>query len=792
MSRSEEASKASSVKSLTALAGLHSVTAAHLYFEKLQSGLDNILIKGQNIEELWCLVDWHRYILMSWIEVKKQGDRGREGRWFPMTDIWLGIIDAMVDLIFNYALPSQHHQRSIYQGTEYRGQYYKELNLRNMLTRANFENHPPVLDLIIKHQRARIDSSSMQKDFDSWAGDTSSTRNELINDQRDAWTDPPRMEDPFQKLATATRHNIKGVLSEEQLQSRRQCGIESSDFQIFIEEIQENIHELITLLTEEERKELFLALERAFRTALRNRPRVDIAVRYMRFVRLLINTWLPSNPSITSRLDAKFQEGIQSVLIDGIAPCRRGINFTAKDLQDAITLGGDIRGRARGPDDCALWAAARSLGSIEMFKALVDAGAPYTITPRENESPLQAAVEQQNIEILAFLLSSKSHSFQIDVNHADVDGMTALHVAARTCCKRAVDMLLRHPEIDVNARNHDGKTPFLLLLAEWASINRDKHAVVRTFLADKRVDYYCKSTDRYNALHYAAFLTDATLSILLRHFKSIDKQVKYINAPAWDVGTPLHAAVDANSKLNVRLLLRNGADPTVGGHSGSPLQVACYKLHLGPMQELLSLPQSLGEQWPLSTDDFEDNYDPCGCGSPVTLILWHLPGATNLKYIGHVQRALKLVLAAKPDLELRNFKGRSVLCNGIRHMGNNHRHLLIDILRAGANVNSQDNNGDSPLHLLLQQYTFSEELFKILLKWGADPELTNKQGRTAIAAAMIATPRSPYTDILPAIVREHKVEVAVARETQVPRQQKRKKSSLRSMSNPFSVLDTDE
>ena len=784
MSHSEEGVERRGVTSLTALTGLHSVVSAHLYYESLQSGLDNIFVKGDNVDELWCTVDWHRYILKSWIEVKKQGHRGPKESWFHMTNIWLHIIDATVDLTFNYALPSQHQQRSILQETELRG-LTRVLNLRNMLRRSNSDDHPSIMHLIIDHQRAWTDPPRKQKHFDGWADDTPDASNELIEHQQDAWTDSPRMQKPFVKLATEIRRNIRGTFSEGELQFQRQCRIESSDFQNFIEEIEEKIKELITLLPEEEQERLYLALERAFQTALYNRPRHNVSVRYMRFMQLLINTWLPSNLSIRPNVDAIFQQEIQKTLEYGITPYGRRIPFTTQDLQATIALGADIRGRVDGREDCSLLAAADSQCPIDLFKALVDAGAPYTIEPVQNMSPLKAAAERGNIDILAFLLNSKNHSFRINVNHADANGDTALHRAAVWTCEKQVDALLQHPDIDVNSRNHEGDTPFLLAVQGRGP---DKYAVVRKFIDDKRVDCHCKSTQLANALHYAAMSKDATLSIILTHLGGI-------NATASNGDTPLHCAVRANSKTNVRLLLKNGADPTIVDGFGTPLQLACHEQHLGPMKELLSLPQSLDKQWPISADDLRDDYNTGGGGSlvprgsPVALVLRDLVFNRSKKEIGYTQRALKLVLAAKPDLEHRNCKGQSVLSVLSRSIQEEHRHILIDVLRAGANVNSQDNDGNSPSHLLLGRYPQVEGLFEILLKWGADPYLTNKEGKTAIAAAR---PINPYTDKLWAIVREHQSSVLIAQESKNPRQQRVKKSRLRSMSNPFSVLANDE
>ena len=720
----------SNVKSLAALAGRRSVFETYLYYEDLQAGLDTILITGDNVEEMWCLVDWHRYLLILWIEVKERGRRGLEQKWFRMMETWLDVIDAMVDLIFNYASPSQHHQRSILQNREFVGSTRK-VHLRNMQESTRGLN---LRNMLREPHDEQFSLTDRDRDL-----------LESITNQQHSCTDSPLIyEKPFRKRVTGIRRNINDTVPEEKLQLQRRCGIESSDFQSFIEEIDEKIKELVSLLPEKEQEELYLAAERACRTALINCPIIDVKLRYIRFIEPLKN-WLPRNPSLGSDLDVTFHRAIQNAFGSGISSCRPAELFTTKDLQDIIALGADIRGRVCGRYDCSLWAAAGSPCSIDLFKALVDAGAPYTIEDIRNESPLHAAAQNDNIDILAFLLSKK-RSLQINVNHADRGGMTALHAAARACRRRAVDLLLQQSDIDANAQDPNGNTPLLLAIRAPTG-SKDKYAVVRNLLKNKRVDTHYKTTRAVSALHHAARSKDAILPLVLRHVKSV-------NATARDGSTPLHFAVSADASENVSFLLKNGADPTAigrfeyvswlesdGGYVapniskgvGTPLQLACHERYLGPMRILLSIPQSLGKQWPFSNYNPTVEYDTIH-GDPVTLILQ--PFRWYGKQIGDVQRALKLVLGAEPDLELRDRNGRSVLSVVSLSIEKGHEQILLDILRAGANVNSQDNNGDSALHLLLSENRSPhvEELFNILLQWGADPALTNKQGKTAIAA----------------------------------------------------------
>ncbi|KAL8793304.1 MAG: hypothetical protein Q9195_004081 [Heterodermia aff. obscurata] len=722
MSYSKEEPGQSGVISLATSTGLQSMIEAHLYFEELQSGLGSIFILGDNAKEMWCIVDWHRYILSRWIELKKKGHRGSQERWVPIMDTWINIIDAVFDLMFNYALPSEHHQRLSVRESP------KGLNFRNMVTRS-----PHVYDPLTKDDKKLLDP--------------------IIN-QYQAWTGLPHPhEKPFRKLVAGIRRTIKSNLPKERLQLQRQRGIESSDFQNFTEEIDEKIKQLIALLPEEEQEELYFTFHRVFKAAIHNGAKMDS--RCLRFVRSLIDTWLPSSTACRKDIDAEFRIHLQIRFDTMISPHSREEVPTTKDVLDTIALGADVRGGVMCIKDYSLWEAAGSLCPIGVFKALVDLGAPYTMESDQLQSPLHAAVKEGNIDIVAFLLDSKNHSFQLDVNYRDERGKTALHVAAGHCRRRAVDLLLQHPDIDANAQDRFDNTP-LLTAVQVEPGTQDKYAVLKKLLEDKRVDrsseskIYSDMSHYASALHYAAMLRDATLAIVLRYVRSI-------NAETTEGETPLHFAVRANSKPNVNMLLKRGANPNVICIYGyTPLQLACEERQLGAMEELLSIQQSLVNQWPLPIEDPSIGYEAREAkyhGSPVTLVLRDMSDATRRKR-GRFQLALELILKAKPNLEFRDGNGRSVLSVLILDYTWIDRDILLTVLRAGANVNSRDDNGDTPLHLLISQDSYIDEAFKILLRWGADPEITNKKGQNVIAA----NPTHFLIDSLVAMVKDLNLE----------------------------------
>lgn len=63
----------------------------------------------------------------------------------------------------------------------------------------------------------------------------------------------------------------------------------------------------------------------------------------------------------------------------------------------------------------------------------------------------------------------------------------------------------------------------------------------------------------------------------------------------------------------------------------------------------------------------------------------------------------------------------------------NDRERVINLIQKGVNVNSRDQNGDTPLHLAV--YYNNVEVVKILIRYGANPRIKNRQGFSSIDIA---------------------------------------------------------
>ena len=698
--RSTDKPEDSHVKSLTALTGVYLVKEAYEFFEELQADLSSIEIQGDDVDELWCTLDWLRYILGLWVEQIKKS-RGSERKWLDIKESWEVIIQTTVALNLSYAHPSDCHQRP---------------NCKDNTESLGFGK------IIYDHRCQYILAEH----------ETSLMKSILQATEEEAWSTPFFHERAFTGLIDSTMDDVAMIRSPVPLHEQRRSGIKSTIFKDFIEVLGKAIRDLIVFSTAEDQEEIYMALHRALRTALlRSDDNVDTKIRYLKFYHSLLSTRPFNNDTLKIGIEWIFQSRVQGLFGDLIS-CSfdsskpESFPYTVKNLEDTLALGGDVRGLVELRENCSLWIAARS-NNYQFFKALVHAGAPYTMESTFDRTPLHAAAEAGNLDIVAFLLSSEQQYLRIDINQGDSRGRTALHEAAENGSESVIKLLLQQPGIDANAIDYGQQTPFRLAL--WAKTNRSKkYACIGIFLRNERVDCNIKTNNSANALHIAAMSKDVTLKTIIRHIKGINDQDER-------GATPLHLAVEFNSKPNVDILLSHGADPTVSDKNGfTPLLLAFQKRHLGPLELLLSLPGSLKHLSPELIGGLQRRCHP-HC-SPVTLVLFDYEYVTK-RTRADLIRVLRTILATKPDLEMRNDIGQSVLNYAIEAGDEN---AVLELLQAGADVNSQDHDGRTPLHRLMRSKRCPDpDKVELLLEWGADISLEEKNGHAAFTADWVSS-----------------------------------------------------
>jgi ankyrin repeat protein len=171
---------------------------------------------------------------------------------------------------------------------------------------------------------------------------------------------------------------------------------------------------------------------------------------------------------------------------------------------------------------------------------------------------------------------------------------------------------------------------------------------------------------------------------------------------AWGV-TPLMAAASRGHTEIVRLLLEYGADPMVWDESerpSSPLLDAIRNHHPDAVREIAR----------------RINPDACSWGLPFAVLSGDLPTVEALLDCG-----------ANPDAAASS-DGRTPLMHAVAAQ----RYDLVELLlRRGAAINQPDRCTPLMLAVLLRHSSMAERL----LDAGADPDVADREGRTALSLA---------------------------------------------------------
>ena len=219
---------------------------------------------------------------------------------------------------------------------------------------------------------------------------------------------------------------------------------------------------------------------------------------------------------------------------------------------------------------------------------------------------LMGAITNANTQILDALLARKN----IEVNQADLDGFTALHLASQVGNVDAVRSLLVHPLLDINARNRYGYTALfcaalcpneeaaikisaLLLDSRAKTFYRDKTggatAIMRAvdsgyirlveYLLERRAFRLSEIDNQGRGLLHAAAVGGQSemAEALIVKYTEAGIEVDTIDNKG---RTPLHDACRAGSRPLVNLLIDSKANPLIEDHAHrSCLQVAWQNGH---------------------------------------------------------------------------------------------------------------------------------------------------------------------------------------------------------------------
>ena len=201
--------------------------------------------------------------------------------------------------------------------------------------------------------------------------------------------------------------------------------------------------------------------------------------------------------------------------------------------------------------------------SLEVGRVLVESHADLNVTDTYNRTPLYHATLTNNIDFVKYLLQGA------DINIADKDGKSPLHVAGLYGYDSVVDVLLSH------GAQMDRKTSMGETALHFAS-SRGNHSTIR-LLCEKGADANSTTADGSTSLSLAArFGHSDCLRLLIEYKADVEIENK-------DGMRALHEACAGNHLDVVDELLQYGADSGAVTKDGQmPYAVAssleCQKL----------------------------------------------------------------------------------------------------------------------------------------------------------------------------------------------------------------------
>lgn len=352
-----------------------------------------------------------------------------------------------------------------------------------------------------------------------------------------------------------------------------------------------------------------------------------------------------------------------------VAARRRNPDALLPEVVALLVEGGADVNTADNRGGTLLEEAARS-GNPAIVAILLEAGADVNLPDGRRTTPLHEAARGGNLDVVRILLEAGA-----DI-HATGPGYTPLHVAAFEGAAEIVHALLV-AGADVNAGASDGYgTPLL--------------RAVRTRRAG-----------------------EAAVIVLLSAGADPDARDEWGK-------TPLYEAAHAGRPAAVRALLGAGADPdALTDHGESPLHAAAA--YAGP--EVIALLADAG-------------VDPNGLDghSHAPLHDAVLSGRYGRSREERWKVRISALLEAGADLNVRTATGDTPLHLSIHLPGSEGRPdttVLSWLVRAGAGLNARNEMGQTPLHVARALHNLPA--MRKLLEIGADPELRDDAGRTAVA-----------------------------------------------------------
>ncbi|XP_055354606.1 serine/threonine-protein phosphatase 6 regulatory ankyrin repeat subunit B-like [Paramacrobiotus metropolitanus] len=482
------------------------------------------------------------------------------------------------------------------------------------------------------------------------------------------------------------------------------------------------------------------------------------------------------------------EESLETVDNEGYIPLFRSVERSSaravKELLSSNTTAQLTYHNAKMDGDTVLHFALR-LGQTDIFRILLEAGAPVNEMNILNQTLLHVAVIMNNVQAITHL-----HEFHANANLRDKYDRTPLQLAVERGSSTVIDQLITHYPESIHVRTEDGstlahiaalyghaETMVTLLkrgvyphmpnksgaLALHAAARAGHASVIQSILSTRNAFVDAKTRKNYTALHLAVeFGKVNVVEVLLGagaspHTKggtqgetplhvaaklpngvlaavSLIKSGANVNAKLDNQDTPLHLAARAGGKEMVRILLQEKADSVAKNFNGeTPFLLACRSCHYEVAKILIEhLTEHFGK--------YEANAVVAAANKEGETVM-HFVAETNPEMTHFPEEHIKLLhLILDHHANVTN-QTRLTFETPLHYCARNGNSQMLAVLLANldpdavqAAINRQTKNGWSPL--LTASERGDAAIVKTLLRNHARTDIFDETGRTALHIAV--------------------------------------------------------